>query len=83
MQIMACITYNMKKTHPDKPYVIGKWTSKRVFSHADIYTFDDELYKKSDIDSMKEYIKRDLALVAGGGYNTDHITNVKYNFKVI
>ena len=79
MRIFAQIEYNMLRTHPDINYVVGEWTPTRTFAYSDIYTFDDS-YSFNDV---QEYIKRDLALVGGGGYNTDHITNLKYTIKLI
>ena len=32
---------------------------------------------------IEDYIKRELALVAGGGYDTDHIYNVSITIKRI
>ena len=50
------------------------WTANKVFTYEDTYVFNDT-YSKDD---MWNYIKTDLALVAGGGYNADHIHIIKY-----
>ena len=70
------IIYTIDKAHPDIKYVAG-YTEKEVFTYEDIYTFNED-YSKNFV---AEYIKRDLMLVAGGGYNTDHIHNVKFELK--
>lgn len=84
------IMYTMDKNHPDWKYV-DHTHGKRRYSCSDTYTFDvyDPIsnptgyWDADQKDAMKEYIKNDLALVAGGGYNTDHIHNVKYSIKCI
>ena len=74
----AKIMYTMDENHPDKKYV-KDWTKDKKFTFQDVYTFTED-YEKED---MINYIKRDLGLVAGGGYNTDHIHNVKFEIKKI
>lgn len=72
------ITYTIDKDHPDIKYV-ADYTEEKIFTFEDTYSFDEsrnlEWQEESNI---KAYIKRDLKLVAGGGYNTDHIHNVKF-----
>ena len=45
-----------------------------ISSFEDTYTFDN-CYTFSDVEG---YIKSDLSLVAGGGYNSEHIHNVTF-----
>lgn len=75
------ITYTIDGKHPDIKYV-EEWTEEKVLTFEDTYTFDEsrnfEWQKESHI---KSYIKHDLMLVAGGGYNTDHIHNVEFEIK--
>ena len=52
-----------------------------MFDFDDIYTFD-EGYGFTENDCI-DYIKRDLKLVAGGGYNWDHIHNVTFEIKEV
>lgn len=73
----AKITYTIDKDHPDKKYV-ADWTEEKQFTFEDVYTFTMEDYTKED---RINYMKRDLMLVAGGGYNTDHIHNVEFEIK--
>lgn len=62
----AKITYCINpERHPDFKYLTD-WFIGRVYSYEDTYTFAD-YYDEEDI---REYIKRDLSLVAGGGYDT-------------
>lgn len=66
------ITYDTKDNHPDAPGLKGQ-------EFTDIYTIDtDAFYGQEDI---QDYIKEDLCLVAGGGYDTDTIKNVKFSIK--
>lgn len=48
-----------------------------MLSFDDTYTFDDNYTQEDCIN----YIKRDLKLVAGGGYNSDHIHNVTFEIE--
>lgn len=75
------IEYTIKETHPDKDCVVGGWNPDKVYDYEDIYTIDpDKFY---DTDHIINYIKTDLALVAGGGYNWDHIDNIRFEMEVI
>jgi len=63
----ATIKYSTTEKHPDTPSA-----TNLVFN--DVYRIDTSIFGGDAV----EYIKRDLALVAGGGYNTENITNVTY-----
>ncbi len=76
MKYYGKINYTMDAEHPDKKYV-KDWTENKVFSFSDTYTFDSGYIEEDVIN----YIKRDLKLVAGGGYNADHIHNVTFEIK--
>lgn len=64
-KLKGTINFTTKDNHPDEKNYTG--------DYSDVYTFDSEMY---DIESAKSFIKRDLKLVAGGGYRTDTIKNV-------
>lgn len=71
----AVIKWHVKDTHPD--YKECKLDTEEEYSFDDTYIIDmGYFYGEDDVIS---YIKRDLALVAGGGYDTEHITGVEYN----
>lgn len=70
----AKITYTTDSGHPDTKEI------KRM-SFEDVYKIDENCY--FGYDHMMSYIKKDLRLVAGGGYNTDHIHNVEFNITEI
>ena len=70
----AEITYTIDKNHPDMG-CIADWAKDKVFKYDDEYYLDSEFYTKND---AKEYIKRDLSIIAGGGYNSKHIHNKKF-----
>ena len=73
IQYYAEIQYTMDSSHPDIKCVEG-WTEDKVFTFSDTYTFDYP-YEKEDVVG---YIFNDLKLVAGGGYNSDHIQTVSF-----
>ena len=59
----------------DRNEILWKdWMEDKMLSFDDTYTFDDNYTQEDCIN----YIKRDLKLVAGGGYNSDHIHNVTF-----
>ncbi len=76
MKFKGKINYTMDSEHPDKKYV-EDWTENKVFSFSDTYAFDLS-YTEGD---AVNYIKRDLKLIAGGGYNADHIHNVTFKIE--
>lgn len=75
----AKINYTMKPTHPDKDYVIGGWKPDKVYSFEDEYRFSDYCTNNEAM----EIIKDDLRLVAGGGYNWNHIDNIEFEIKEV
>ncbi len=70
------ITYTIDKGHPDVNCV-DDWTEDKVLDFEDYYIVSMD-YAKEEIES---YIKHDLMLVAGGGYNTEHIHNVNFEIR--
>lgn len=73
MEYSGKIFYTIDEGHPDIKYV-KDWTEDVVYDFDDEYTFSEEWEEEIAIES----IKNDLRLVAGGGYNTDHIHNVRF-----
>ena len=80
VKYVATIKYKMFKTHPDIECV-REWSRDKEFEYRDVYTMDMEYFfsKEEAID----YIKHDLRLIAGGGYNSDHIWNEKFDIRRI
>lgn len=74
------IIYTMDKNHPDIKY-ISDWTEEKVFTFDDVYIFNKSYCYSTEEESLISYIKSDLSLVAGGGYNTEHIHNVDFDIK--
>ena len=74
-QIRATIYYMVDKNHPDIQYIKNP---SEIQSFTDTYTFDTGYFESRE--DMENYCKRDLKLVAGGGYNTDHIHKVRFEF---
>lgn len=73
--IRATIFYTVDKNHPDIEYIKNP---NDVQSFTDTYTFDTDYFESRQ--DMENYCKRDLKLVAGGGYNADHIHKVRFEF---
>ena len=67
----AIIKYNTGPGHPDEP-------DARGLSFPDVYTIDPDRFNGSE--HIRDYITEDLLLVAGGGYNWDHVK--KYNVTI-
>ena len=85
MKYYAKINFTIDKDHPDIQCVkecVKDWTENKMFDFDDTYTFD-EGYDGFTEDDYINYIKRDLKLVAGGGYNWDHIHNVTFEIKEV
>lgn len=76
MKYHGKISFTIDKGHPDIKYV-NDWTEDKILTFTDTYTFNDDYTEESIV----QYIKRDLSLVAGGGYNTDHIHNVTFEIE--
>lgn len=70
------ITFTIDKNHPDIKQV-KDWMENKEFTFEDVYTFSEGI----PMENIKEYIKRDLTLVAGGGYDSKHIHNLKFDIK--
>ena len=81
MKYYGKITYEIDENHSDVNYVDGGWHKGKVLEFEDTYEFDERLYSPKDYDMIINYIERDLKLVAGGGYNTDHSHNVKVEIR--
>lgn len=73
MKIHGKISYTVDAGHPDIQY-IKDWSKSKILTFDDVYTFDD-CYTFEDVEG---YVKNDLSLIAGGGYNSRHIHNVKF-----
>lgn len=74
--IKATINYTVDGAHPD---IKGIRNPKAPQHFTDLYTVDTDYFYS--LDELYSYIRRDLAIIAGGGYNADHIHNVTYSFK--
>ena len=76
MKIHGKISYTIDAGHP---YIecIPDWGADKIYTFEDTYIFD-ERYGCTFNDDVKLYIKNDLRLIAGGGYNSKHIHNVKF-----
>lgn len=70
------IKFSIDKNHPDID-CIKDWTPDKMFEFDDVYSFPD-YYDSID---RKRYIRRDLRLIAGGGYNSKHIHNVSFEIR--
>ena len=74
VKLKATIKYDCKANHPDAPGVLG-------LEFTDTYSIDLDRFIGHD--SIDSFIKRDLALVAGGGYETNTIKNVTFKIEEV
>lgn len=74
------IKYQMYNTHPDY-LTVPKENRRKSQTFSDIYTYN--LLEKGDEEWAVLFAKRDLAYVAGGGYRTDTIYNVRYRWEFL
>lgn len=74
--IRATINYTVDSAHPDIKYIRNP---EEPQSFTDLYTVDTDYFWSTD--DIYSYIRDDLRLVAGGGYSSDHIHNVTFDFK--
>ena len=77
MKYKGTISYRITEDHPDRKYFKG--VIPKRFTYSDTYTFKEDVPRESII----AYIKADLALVAGGGYDSDHIKDVRFTIKEV
>ena len=80
IKIFAQIKYTIDKKHPNIKGV-SEWYPGKIFTFSDTYTINPDYFY--GMDDIKSYIRDDLRAVAGGGYNSDHIHNVEFTFKMI
>lgn len=76
MKYEGTIVYMITDNHPDRKYVKDIGTT---FTYSDTFIFDREFPREM----VEDYIRRELALVAGGGYDTEHLYNVNVTIKRI
>ena len=74
----AKIIWMVSENHPDIKYVENP---KNTLEYTDTYTLDTDYY--DDENHMIAFMKHDLSLVAGGGYNTENIYDVKFDIEKI
>ena len=74
----SIIYYTIDEKHPDIK-AIQNYNKNKVFSFTDVYTFPADYNE----DYCYSVIKSDLRLVAGGGYNSEHIHNVTFNIEKV
>ena len=77
MKYKGTISYRITEDHPDRKYFKGDISERLTFS--DTYTIKEDMSRES----IMQHIKNDLALVAGGGYNTDHIRDVQFTIEEV
>lgn len=66
--------------HPDWKYLSDE-QKRNGETFEDTYTFDHDWWDQDDIESMAAHAKGDLMLIAGGGYDCDHIHNIKFSYE--
>lgn len=78
MKFKAKLTCTIDRNHPDR-HCVPDWTPEKELVFNDVYTFSADYSREN----AKAYMIRDLSVVAGGGYNTKHIHNVKFEFEEV
>lgn len=71
--IKAKIIFTVDMQHPDIEYIKDP---TKTFEYED--TYFDTSFQFDDLEQFESYVKSDLAIIAGGGYNSEHIHNVAY-----
>jgi len=72
--LYAKITFTIDENHPDFKYVNDP---KKELNFIDIYTDKNDYY--DNYEQFESMVKSDLMVIAGGGYSTDHVNNVKFD----
>ena len=81
------VHYTVDEGHTDYPFMSDK-QKHGVNKVSDTYLFDvygpvdnpSGYWSGDDLEGMKNYVRHDLALVAGGGYTSKHIHIVKAEY---
>lgn len=85
--IKGTLYYTVDEGHTDYPFMSDK-QKHGVNKVSDTYLFDvydpidnpSGYWSGDDLEGMKNYVRHDLALVAGGGYTSKHIHIVKTEY---
>lgn len=72
----AEIKFKVIGSHPDIKYISNP---DEIQTLNDTYSINTDYFYNTD--EILTHIKNDLQLVAGGGYNTDHIYHVYFDIK--
>ena len=79
MIIKAKLTYTIKPTHPNFQYLAESWLPEKRFTDEDTYHINpDCFYGEEDIE---DFIKENMLLTAGGGYDWKGIDNIEFEMK--
>lgn len=89
-KIKGVLKYTVDPNHPDYKYLTDK-QRHGVNTCSDVYVFSiyDPIdnpggyWGADDIVGMQSYIENDLSLIAGGGYDSDHIHNEQFSFSEV
>ena len=78
IKIKATIYFKIKGTHPDINCFSTDWRDKE-YKYSDTYTINPDCFGGED--DINEYIMDDLALTAGGGYDSASIYDVRFEME--
>ena len=78
IKIKATIYYKIKASHPNIG-CLSDWRIDKEYRYSDTYTIDPDCFGGDD--DIEEYIKEDMLLVAGGGYDWKHIYDVRFEME--
>ena len=74
----AEIRFKVTGSHPDIKYISNP---DEIQTFSDTYSINTDYFYSTD--EILNHIKNDLKLVAGGGYNADHICPVYFNIEEV
>ncbi len=81
MTIKAKLTYTIKPTHPYFEYLAETWTPEKRFTDEETWHINPNyFYGEEDIE---DFIKKDMLLTAGGGYDWKGIDNIEFEMKEV
>lgn len=79
MIIKAKLTYTIKPTHPDFQYLTEGWTPEKRFTDEDVWHINPDCFHGEE--DIEDFIKENMLLTAGGGYDWNGIDNVEFEMK--
>ena len=74
----ATLKFKVDKNHPDIKCIKNP---DEPIKFSDTYRFNENYYNLNDIEEMEARAHSDLSIVAGGGYDAEHIHEISWEFE--